>query len=76
MTFGRLNSPKTSCRGDMKKTCLEVLRLAIELDIEFVEIELEVSLSIPFSETRVVVNANHINKLYVLFIQTVIVPIS
>ncbi|KAM7501293.1 hypothetical protein LguiB_000197 [Lonicera macranthoides] len=37
----RHNSPKTSRRGDSKKTCLQVLRLAIELDIEFVEIEFE-----------------------------------
>lgn len=27
---------------DPKKTCLQVLRLAVELDVEFVEIELEV----------------------------------
>ncbi|KAM7521527.1 hypothetical protein LguiA_011429 [Lonicera macranthoides] len=46
----RLNSPKTSCKGDMKKTCLEVLRLAIELDVEFVEIELEVASNVIITE--------------------------
>lgn len=33
---------KNSKIEDSKKTCLQVLRLAVELDVEFVEIELEV----------------------------------
>lgn len=45
-TYHRHNSPKTSRRGDSKKTCLQVLRLAIELGVEFVEIEFEVSFAI------------------------------
>lgn len=38
----RLNSQKNSYKGDSKNKCLQVLRLAIELDVEFVEIDFEV----------------------------------
>ncbi|KAK9280767.1 hypothetical protein L1049_003655 [Liquidambar formosana] len=39
----RLKSSKTSSKGNCNNTCLQVLRLAIELDAEFVEMEHEVA---------------------------------
>ncbi|KVI12521.1 Aldolase-type TIM barrel [Cynara cardunculus var. scolymus] len=39
----RLNSQKISCKGDSKHKCLQVLRLAVELDVEFVEIDFELA---------------------------------
>ncbi|XP_009587783.1 bifunctional 3-dehydroquinate dehydratase/shikimate dehydrogenase, chloroplastic isoform X1 [Nicotiana tabacum] len=39
----RPNSPRYSCRENWKKTCLQVLKLAVELDVEFVEVDREVA---------------------------------
>ncbi|KAF8401565.1 hypothetical protein HHK36_012507 [Tetracentron sinense] len=39
----RLKSSGILHRGDVKKTCIEVLGLALELDADFVEVELEVA---------------------------------
>ncbi|KAI3773117.1 hypothetical protein L6452_04316 [Arctium lappa] len=39
----RQNSQKFLCKGDTKHKCLQVLRLAVELDVEFVEIDLELA---------------------------------
>ncbi|KAK3041436.1 hypothetical protein RJ639_000413 [Escallonia herrerae] len=44
------NSAKSTCIGDSGKACLQVLRRAIELDVEFVEIELEVASDVVLSE--------------------------
>lgn len=44
------NSPNTSNKRVSKKTCLQVLRLAVELDIEFVEIEVEVASDVLMAE--------------------------
>ncbi|XP_059625761.1 bifunctional 3-dehydroquinate dehydratase/shikimate dehydrogenase, chloroplastic-like isoform X2 [Cornus florida] len=46
----RLNSPRTSRPADSKNTCLQVLTLALELDVEFVEIELEVASKVGITE--------------------------
>ncbi|KAK3003243.1 hypothetical protein RJ639_018185 [Escallonia herrerae] len=46
----RQNSAKSTCIGDSRKACLQVLRRAIELDVEFVEIELEVASDVVLSE--------------------------
>lgn len=42
LPFLRLKSSRTSGKGDCKFTCLQVLRLALELDVEFVEMDYEV----------------------------------
>jgi len=42
----RLKSSRTSGKGECKTTCMQVLRLALELDVEFVEMDFEVV--IPF----------------------------
>ncbi|KAK2990563.1 hypothetical protein RJ640_019843 [Escallonia rubra] len=46
----RQNSARSAGIGDSRKACLQVLRRAIELDVEFVEIELEVASDVVLSE--------------------------
>ncbi|CAN4101197.1 unnamed protein product [Withania somnifera] len=38
----RPNSRRNCCREDSKKICLQVLKLAVELDVEFVEVDCDV----------------------------------
>lgn len=42
----RLNSQKNSCKGDLKHRCLQVLKLAVDLDVEFVEIDFELAFDV------------------------------
>ncbi|KAA8549214.1 hypothetical protein F0562_000898 [Nyssa sinensis] len=58
----RLNSSR---RGDSKNACLQVLRLALELDVEFVEIELQVLFDVGITEfmnkrmnSKIIVSSN------------------
>ncbi|KAK9984047.1 hypothetical protein SO802_033572 [Lithocarpus litseifolius] len=46
----RLKSSRTSGKGECKTTCLQVLRLALELDVEFVEMDFEVASDIGMAE--------------------------
>ncbi|MFS7930887.1 putative 3-dehydroquinate dehydratase, Shikimate dehydrogenase [Helianthus anomalus] len=41
----RVNSQNKSHKGDLKHKCLQILRLAIELNVEFVEIDFELASS-------------------------------
>lgn len=41
--FVRFKSSRNSSRGSCKNTCLQVLRRALELDVEFVEMDYEVA---------------------------------
>ncbi|CAK9178055.1 unnamed protein product [Ilex paraguariensis] len=49
-TLPAIVSFRTFCRGDSKKTCLQVLQLALQLNVEFVEIELEVASNVVMTE--------------------------
>ncbi|XP_062143296.1 bifunctional 3-dehydroquinate dehydratase/shikimate dehydrogenase, chloroplastic-like [Alnus glutinosa] len=46
----RLKSSGSSGKGDCKFTCLQVLRLALELDVEFVEMDYEVASDVGMAE--------------------------
>ncbi|EEF41656.1 shikimate dehydrogenase, putative [Ricinus communis] len=46
----RPKTSKISSNGDSKKTCLQVLSLALDLDVEFVEMEYEVASDVSMAE--------------------------
>uniref|UniRef100_A0A2P2KCE8 Shikimate dehydrogenase substrate binding N-terminal domain-containing protein n=1 Tax=Rhizophora mucronata TaxID=61149 RepID=A0A2P2KCE8_RHIMU len=46
----RIESSRTACNGDRKNACMQVLRLAIDLDVEFVEMDYEVASDISMAD--------------------------